>query len=67
MCDINPLKIGSPYVHKDWKDIRIPRIHFSKAKAPIVMCVALDRTNGEYEKNVKTLGLKEGTDYYHFF
>lgn len=67
MCDIDRRKIGQPYVHKEWKDFRLPRIHFSEAKAPIVLCVAMDRTDGEFEANVKSLGLVEGKDYYHFF
>mgnify|MGYP001049876758 CR=1 FL=1 len=68
-CDIDPKKIGTNYCNSNQpKEERrdIPIIHFSQAQPPIVTCVALDRTDSQFEKNVASLGLKEGEDFYFF-
>jgi hypothetical protein len=36
------------------------------AKLPVVVCVAMYRTNGVLERNVKNIGRKEGVDLWHF-
>lgn len=64
-CDIDPKKIGTKYVNSKTRH-EVPIIHFSAAKPPLVMCVALDRTNGDFEKTVASLNLVEGVDYWHF-
>jgi len=64
-CDVDPKKIGTKYVNSQTHH-QVPIIHFSEAKPPIVMCVALDRTNGEFEKIVAGLGFTEGVDYWQF-
>jgi len=65
MCDVDVNKIGQIY-HQAYTNLKVPVIHFSQAKPPLVICVALDRTNGHFEKNLKSLNLCEGIDYYHF-
>jgi hypothetical protein len=35
-------------------------------KLPVVVCVAMYRTNGVLERNVKAIGRDEGTDLWHF-
>ena len=65
MCDIDAKKIGTEYFNPR-ASIRLPIIHFSEAKPPLVMCVAMGRTAGAFEANVASLGLKEGVDYFHF-
>ena len=35
-------------------------------KLPVVVCVAMYRTNGVLEKNVKSIGRTEGVDLWHF-
>ncbi|KAL1520556.1 hypothetical protein AB1Y20_022132 [Prymnesium parvum] len=62
-CDVDPKKIGTEYVYEQY---RVPVVHFSAAEPPFVTCVALDRTGGAFEKNLASLGLTEGVDYYHF-
>ena len=62
-CDVNPRKIGGEYV---FRKFRIPIIHYKDVKAPFVTCVALDRTNGEFEANLASLGLFQGKHYYLF-
>jgi len=64
-CDIDGKKVGTKYVHA-WTKHVIPIIHYSQVTPPVVICVALDRTDGEFEKNVKNMNLIEGEDYYHF-
>mmetsp|Transcript_13243 Transcript_13243/g.21567 ORF Transcript_13243/g.21567 Transcript_13243/m.21567 type:complete len:406 (+) Transcript_13243:1108-2325(+) len=64
MCDIDPKKIKRGYHNKQLKK-KIPVVHFSQAKSPIIACVAMDR-GGEFEKNLASLNLKEGVDYFHF-
>jgi glycosyltransferase involved in cell wall biosynthesis len=44
---------------------KVPIVHFSRAAAPFVLCVKLDLHEG-FEANVASLGLVEGTDYWHF-
>lgn len=38
----------------------------SLTKIPVVVCVAMYRTNGVLEKNVKSIGREEGVDLWHF-
>lgn len=38
----------------------------SLTKLPVVVCVAMYRTNGVLEKNVKLIGREEGVDLWHF-
>eukprot|EP00186_Timspurckia_oligopyrenoides_P004446 CAMPEP_0182443810 /NCGR_PEP_ID=MMETSP1172-20130603/2439_1 /TAXON_ID=708627 /ORGANISM="Timspurckia oligopyrenoides, Strain CCMP3278" /LENGTH=324 /DNA_ID=CAMNT_0024639191 /DNA_START=253 /DNA_END=1227 /DNA_ORIENTATION=+ len=47
--DIDPVKIQRKWLHR--KQI----MHFSHAVPPIACCVALDRTNGDFERNVKSI------------
>ena len=35
-------------------------------RIPVVVCVAMYRTNGELERNVKAIGRVEGKDLWHF-
>ena len=55
-----------------WKlrNRRLPVIHWREARPPLVLCVALGRTNGEFEANVRELadtkGLREGIHFWHF-
>ena len=65
MCDIDAKKVGTEYFNPR-ANIRLPIIHFSEAKPPLVMCVAMGRTAGAFEANVASLGLQEGVDYFHF-
>jgi len=64
-CDVDKNKIGTTFV-QPYTNFKVPIIHFSEAIPPIVICVTLDRTNGEFENNLKSLNLVEGVDYYHF-
>jgi hypothetical protein len=64
-CDIDPSKIGTAY-HCPHTRVNVPIVHFRDAKPPIVLCVALNRTAGEFEANVASLGLKEGVEFWHF-
>ncbi|XP_026326097.1 UDP-GlcNAc:betaGal beta-1,3-N-acetylglucosaminyltransferase-like protein 1 [Hyposmocoma kahamanoa] len=69
-CDVDANKIGrviefySPTKRK--VIAKLPVIHFSDAKPPLLICVKLDLTNGEFEHNLKSLNLIEGTDYVIF-
>ncbi|EGC40144.1 hypothetical protein DICPUDRAFT_146960 [Dictyostelium purpureum] len=64
-CDVDKNKIGQKY-NAAYTPYSVPIIHFSQAKPPLVICVALDRSNGEFENNLNSLNLKEGTEYWHF-
>ncbi|XP_046586857.1 UDP-GlcNAc:betaGal beta-1,3-N-acetylglucosaminyltransferase-like protein 1 isoform X1 [Neodiprion lecontei] len=69
-CDVDKHKIGQNYV--SYEPVRkkigrpIPIIHFTKAKPPFIICVKMDMTNGEFERNLESLNLKEGKDYVLF-
>lgn len=69
-CDVDVKKIKQGvYIYENSPlrpKPRIPIIHFSKAQPPLVICVKLDLTKGEFENNLKSLNLKEGVDYVFF-
>lgn len=56
--DIAPNKIGMLQNGK-------PIVHYSKLQPPIACCVALDREDGAFEQNLRSLNLRSGTDYVH--
>lgn len=62
-CDIDPKKVGTTY---QYFEHAVPIVHFSEAQPPLVICVALDRTDGAFEANLASLALREGIDYFHF-
>lgn len=70
LCDVDKNKVGckySPYdeVQQTTRE-PIPIIHYTEAKPPFIICVKLDMTNGEFERNLKSLHLKEGKDFVLF-
>ncbi|XP_022906477.2 queuosine-tRNA galactosyltransferase-like [Onthophagus taurus] len=70
LCDVDSNKVGKYYTPFDL-NLRISKkpieiIHFSKAKAPIIICVKMDMTNGVFEDNLNSLNLQEGKDYIIF-
>ena len=69
-CDVDAKKIAQKvYTYQDSPKRpkpTVPIIHFSEAKAPIIICMKLGLTGGGFEANLDSLGLKEGEDYYHF-
>jgi len=64
-CDVDEKKIGRQYYCQRQRR-HIPIISYQTAKPPIIICVASKRTGGELEKNISTLHIKEGVDYFHF-
>jgi len=67
-CDVDPKKIGKYYSYQlSPKECRrIPIVPWQTATPPIITCVALDRTNGDFERNVAALGLKPGEELLYF-
>lgn len=69
-CDVDTKKIEKGvYIYEESKvkpKPRVPIIHFTRAKKPFIICLKLDMTNGEFEKNLSSLDLVEGIDYFHF-
>jgi hypothetical protein len=69
-CDVDSKKLSlGHYIHEESKNIpkpRVPIIHYKDAKPPLLLCIKWDLTGGEFERNLDSLGLKEGEDYYHF-
>ena len=69
-CDVDVKKITKGcYTYEDSKQRpkpKVPIVHFSKAKPPLIICVKQDLTSGSFEQNLASLGLTEGTDYFHF-
>ncbi|RUS75577.1 hypothetical protein EGW08_016671 [Elysia chlorotica] len=68
-CDVDESKIQKGcYIYEESKEIpkpKIPIVHFSTVRPPIVICVKLG-LSGNFEDNLSSLGLKEGMDYVHF-
>ena len=44
----------------------IPILHFRDIRPPFITCVSLDRTDGEFERNLASFGFVEGVDYFCF-
>ncbi|XP_013921310.1 PREDICTED: UDP-GlcNAc:betaGal beta-1,3-N-acetylglucosaminyltransferase-like protein 1 isoform X2 [Thamnophis sirtalis] len=69
-CDVDKNKITKGfYTYEESKETskpRIPILHFKEASPPLIICVKLDLTDGQFEENLSLLNLKEGVDYYHF-
>ncbi|KAK6187454.1 hypothetical protein SNE40_005481 [Patella caerulea] len=69
-CDVDEKKIKKAvYIYENSKEKnkpRIPIIHYSQAKPPIVICIKLDLTSGVFEENLRSLNLEEGKDFIHF-
>ncbi len=65
-CDIDDSKVGTVYHNSATGGPKVPIIHWTTAVRPLILCVALNRTEGQFEANVASLGLKEGTDYWQF-
>jgi len=69
-CDVDEKKISKGvYIYEESEELCKPRVqivHFSVAKPPLIICVKQDLTGGEFEKNLESLNLIEGKDYFHF-
>lgn len=69
-CDVDVNKIGKqyePYPQPVGEEVtKIPIVHFSQVKPPLVICVKLDLSEGEFEKNLNSLNFVEGVDYILF-
>ncbi|XP_065558280.1 queuosine-tRNA galactosyltransferase-like isoform X4 [Artemia franciscana] len=69
-CDVDARKIAQGYytfeAEKQIPRPKIPIVHFNDGEPPFVICVKLDMTNGELERNIEGLGLVENVDYVIF-
>ncbi|PAA69696.1 hypothetical protein BOX15_Mlig018796g1 [Macrostomum lignano] len=69
-CDVDPKKIQLGFYTFEESSQRpkprIPIVHFSTVKPPLIICAKLDLTGGQLESNLDSLGLTEGVDYYWF-
>ncbi|KAL3876188.1 hypothetical protein ACJMK2_034059 [Sinanodonta woodiana] len=69
-CDVDAKKIAKKfYIYEESKERpkpKIPVIDFREAEPPFIICIKLDLTSGSFEKNIESLKLLEGIDYFHF-
>uniref|UniRef100_A0A336LKZ0 CSON013667 protein n=1 Tax=Culicoides sonorensis TaxID=179676 RepID=A0A336LKZ0_CULSO len=69
-CDVDSKLIGTKFNHFEpnlRKNIRsIPIISYTNLKPPVIICMKLDLTNGEFEHNLNSMNLVEGQDYILF-
>jgi glycosyltransferase involved in cell wall biosynthesis len=69
-CDVDQKKISKGFYTYEESNIRpkpkVPIIHFSSLTPPVVICVKLGLTSGQFERNLSSLNLNEGIDYFHF-
>ncbi|XP_048760046.2 UDP-GlcNAc:betaGal beta-1,3-N-acetylglucosaminyltransferase-like protein 1 isoform X3 [Ostrea edulis] len=69
-CDVDPKKINSAvYTYQESKEKikpTVPIVHYQSATPPFILCMKLDMTGGEFEKNLASLNLREGVDFFHF-
>ncbi|XP_037804568.1 UDP-GlcNAc:betaGal beta-1,3-N-acetylglucosaminyltransferase-like protein 1 [Penaeus monodon] len=68
-CDVDVKKIGTCYTYEESKERpkpKVPIVHFSQIKPPLIICMKMDLTGGKFEENLESLHLEEGKDYFHF-
>ncbi|XP_025076237.1 UDP-GlcNAc:betaGal beta-1,3-N-acetylglucosaminyltransferase-like protein 1 isoform X2 [Pomacea canaliculata] len=68
-CDVDEKKIKKQfYTYEKSKrpKPKIPIVHFSQVKPPVIICVKMNLTGGSFEENLSSLNLVEGEDYFHF-
>jgi hypothetical protein len=73
LCDVDEKKIAKGKYTCEMitdpvtgKPLTVPIMHFNDAQPPFVICVKLALTQGGFEKNLSSLNLTEGVDYFHF-
>ncbi|KAJ3662338.1 hypothetical protein Zmor_006692 [Zophobas morio] len=70
MCDVDVKKVGKAYIpfdpHTRESGTPVDIVHFKDASPPFVVCVKINLTNGEFEKNLLSLHLTENIDYVLF-
>ncbi|XP_070185848.1 queuosine-tRNA galactosyltransferase-like [Littorina saxatilis] len=69
-CDVDEKKIRKQYYtyeeSKERPKPKIPIVHFSQVKPPVVICVKMNLTGGGFEDNLASVNLQEGVNYMHF-
>ncbi|GAB1598640.1 UDP-GlcNAc:betaGal beta-1,3-N-acetylglucosaminyltransferase-like protein 1 [Argonauta hians] len=69
-CDVDEKKLKKAvYIYEESTEKpkpRVPIYHFTKAEPPIIICMKMNLTGGEFEKNLNSLQLKENKDYFLF-
>lgn len=70
-CDCDEKKIGRKFLEIYDEKLRkvthrIPIVPISKIKAPVIICVKLDLTNGCLENYINKKNWIEGRDFFHF-
>ncbi|KAG0719131.1 UDP-GlcNAc:betaGal beta-1,3-N-acetylglucosaminyltransferase-like protein 1 [Chionoecetes opilio] len=68
-CDVDAKKVNTFYTYEASPDRvkpRVPILHFTKARPPLVICMKLELTGGKFEENLASLKLQEGKDYHLF-
>ncbi|XP_045212343.2 UDP-GlcNAc:betaGal beta-1,3-N-acetylglucosaminyltransferase-like protein 1 [Mercenaria mercenaria] len=69
-CDVDEKKISKGvYIYEESKEKpkpKVPIVHFKNAVPPFIICVKMDLTHGDFERNLESLQLTEGQDYFHF-
>ncbi|XP_065898682.1 queuosine-tRNA galactosyltransferase-like isoform X3 [Dysidea avara] len=69
-CDVDVKKIHKGfYIYEESETVpkpKVPIIHFTEARPPLLICVKWGLTGGGFEENLASLNLVEGRDYYLF-
>ena len=69
-ADVDQKKIAKKwYTYEEFDGPRkpkVPIIHYTDLKPPVVVCVKLGLSNGNFERNLDSMNLREGFDYVHF-
>ncbi|XP_050692203.1 UDP-GlcNAc:betaGal beta-1,3-N-acetylglucosaminyltransferase-like protein 1 isoform X1 [Eriocheir sinensis] len=68
-CDVDAKKVGSVYTYEESAERpkpRVPIVHFTKARPPLIICMKMELTGGKFEENLASLFLQEATDYHLF-
>jgi hypothetical protein len=65
-CDVAERKLAHGQYHRPGMTRAVPIVHFRAAVPPLLLCVKMDLTGGDFEAGLASLGLRPGVDYVYF-
>jgi len=65
-CDVDARKIAQGSYFRKGMERALPIVSFRDAVPPLLLCVKLDLTGGQFEANLASLKLRPGIDYVFF-
>ena len=65
-CDVDVRKLAVGVYYRQGMERAIPVVPYTAAVPPLLLCVKLDLTGGQFEANLASLRLRSGIDFFYF-